>query len=284
MGTASAPYAIVFSCARSLTAGPVRFAPQGVDGVAEMAAHVHPDGWNLDSDQVEQDTGYLHMFASPTTELKKRVQQADNTDCLEHDCSGSGTDAHMQKEEREEARQEKEEETEITHRAREMANFAKISSLPPSISAFLAHKRHAQTAAHPHHPLNHDAPQARLTKVEKLVAKRQSSLLAAKDSLSRIVHPDSRHARFRASIDHIRSLEKIAPLPGLGNEGPLATRSLHARRARGRGKQTSLQSQEKGVRLLAKKWAARRKAAQEKMLHEAEIAQHKLEAARQKLI
>jgi hypothetical protein len=36
----------------------------GVNGVADMARHVHAGGWNLDSDQAEQDTGYLHMFSS----------------------------------------------------------------------------------------------------------------------------------------------------------------------------------------------------------------------------
>ena len=36
----------------------------GVNGVAEMASHVHAGGWNLDADEAEQDTGYLHMFSS----------------------------------------------------------------------------------------------------------------------------------------------------------------------------------------------------------------------------
>lgn len=45
--------------------------------------------------------------------------------------------------------------------------------------------------------------------------------------------------------------------PGVGDEGPQASRSLDARRLRGRGRQPSLRSQEQGVRLLAKKWAAR---------------------------
>jgi hypothetical protein len=30
-----------------------------------MASHVHADGWNLDADQVEEDTGYLHMVGYP---------------------------------------------------------------------------------------------------------------------------------------------------------------------------------------------------------------------------
>eukprot|EP00802_Teleaulax_amphioxeia_P023952 Tamp_24595.p1 GENE.Tamp_24595~~Tamp_24595.p1 ORF type:complete len:325 (+),score=73.38 Tamp_24595:142-975(+) len=277
-----------------------------------MASHVHSDGWNLDSDQVEQDTGYLHMFSSPgTTQLKKKVQQADDTDCLEHDCSGAGTDAHMQKEEREEAREEKEEEAQIKRRARDMDKFAKMSSVPPSIRAFLAKKRkgHAHSTAHAHRPVHSAAQHVRLTKVEKLVAKRQKALLAAKGTLTRMVRSEgklpalparahgrtwtsraqgdsrhgARHARIRANIEHIRSLEKIAPLPGMGDEGPRAAVSSHAR-ARGRSQQASLQAQEKGVRLLAKKWAAKRKAAQDKMLHEAEMAQHKLQAARQKLI
>lgn len=45
----------------------------GVDGVADMARHVHADGWNLDSDQAEQDTGYLHMFSSVRTVKSSRA-------------------------------------------------------------------------------------------------------------------------------------------------------------------------------------------------------------------
>eukprot|EP00961_Rhodomonas_salina_P028644 386536-Rhodomonas_salina.1 len=63
----------------------------GVRGVAEMASHVNAEkGWNLGADAAEEDTGYLHMFSSPVSQLAKAAAQADNTDCLEHDCPGGG--------------------------------------------------------------------------------------------------------------------------------------------------------------------------------------------------
>mmetsp|Transcript_29807 Transcript_29807/g.70833 ORF Transcript_29807/g.70833 Transcript_29807/m.70833 type:complete len:316 (+) Transcript_29807:3-950(+) len=101
----------------------------GVRGVAEMASHVNAEkGWNLGADAAEEDTGYLHMFSSPVSQLAKAAAQADNTDCLEHDCPGGGASpaAHHESEEREEAQQEKEEEAQIARQARTMNKFAKL--------------------------------------------------------------------------------------------------------------------------------------------------------------
>jgi len=272
----------------------------GVNGVAEMASHVHAGGWDLDGDQSEEDTGYLHMFSSPVSQLTKKAQQADNTDCLEHDCSGAGSHAHSQKEERQEAREEQKEEAQNARQAKEMDKFAKMSSnVPPSVRAFLKTKEHkrqqmAQNAAPPAEHQVHT-----MSKVEKLVNKRQKALLAAKDTLTKIIHPkadllsmsaasssgsltQAQRARIAANIQHIRTLDTIAPLPGL-------QRLRHTQRAQrethmGGGKPVGINEQEKGVRLLAKKWAAKHEYQQAKMLHEAQLAQHKLLVSHQKLI
>ena len=53
----------------------------GVDGVAEMASHVHSDGWSLGKDQVEQDTGY-YLFASLSPRGLLRSIHAFHFECM----------------------------------------------------------------------------------------------------------------------------------------------------------------------------------------------------------
>lgn len=230
----------------------------------------------------------------PTTQLKKQKAKADDTDCLEHDCPGAGSKAHAESEEQMEQKEESEEEAQIAKQENTMKKFARMSSsIPPSVRAFLNKRKQKDSEAL--HTGHRPSSPARKSKVELLVAKKQKALLAAKHTLSKIIHPKranmlsvssaettslsarQRH-RIAANIAHIRAMDKIAPLPGLQlSARPVAhaaQQEQHAMRAQ----------EERGVRLLAEKFAARRTAKKQKMLEEAGIKQKQLLHAREKLI
>ena len=246
----------------------------------------------------------MRCLWQPATQLKKQKAEADDTDCLEHDCSGASSNAHAESEEQMEQKEEREEEAQIAKQEHTMHKFARMSSsIPPSVRAFLNKKKQKQKQKGSealrtgHRP---SSPPVRKSKVELLVAKKQKALLAAKDTLSRIIHPKSdmlsvspatgsglgastslsarQRDRIAANIAHIRAMDKIAPLPGLHLSARPVAHAMQERRHAGRAQE------ERGVRLLAEKFAARRTAKKEKMLEEARIQQKQLKQAREKLI
>ena len=183
-----------------------------------------------------------------------------------------------------------------------MNKFARMSpAIPPSVKAFLDKKKQIQKHQAERAQQKPAQRTASKSKVEKLVEKRQKALLAARDTLTKIIHskPDllsassaagpasvqlsARDRRIARNIAYIKSLDtKIAPLPGLHFK--TARPGVRGKRGRAKHAPAPASAEEKGVRLLAERLAARRAQQRAKMLHEADLKQHQLLAARKKLI
>jgi hypothetical protein len=191
----------------------------GVRGVAEMASHVQAGGWNLGGDSVDQDTGYLHMFSSPhLLQAKKKVVQADDTDCLEHDCTGASADAMQRQEEEQEKEEEEEEEKQIQRQARRMKRFAMLGARPSKQIGLRASPMLAAPRAR--HSVRNMRRRPQSMEHAYLPAQRkQQWVLEAMRMLSKIgsaKRPSVQMSSMKVSPRRlIRKLDRIAPLPNM---------------------------------------------------------------------